>query len=242
MSGTGGNSANANGEFSTQWKRGLYEAILRRRDMRSFLPDPIPDETLARILTAAHHAASVGFMQPWNFILIEDIETRRKLRQHVEAERLRAARRFKGARREKYLAYKLEGILDAPLNICVTCDPTRFGPVVIGRNTVRETDVYSTCCAIQNLWLAARAEGVGVGWVSILQPAKLRRMLSIPKHILPIGYLCIGYVAEFPECPMLQSTGWLPRTNLPDLVFSNRWGKQPPRKFSKALRQAKFKV
>src|SRR3990172_1284908 len=145
-------------QFSSEWRRGLYEAILRRRDMRTFRSDPVPPETLARILLAAHRAGSVGFMQPWNFIVVGDVELRRKIRAHVEAERLRAAEEFHGERREKYLGFKLEGILDAPINICVTCDRTRFGPAVLGRNTVPDTDIYSTCCAIQNLWLAARAE------------------------------------------------------------------------------------
>ena len=221
--------------FPAKWKQGLYQAILQRRDMRSFLPDPIPKDTLARILGAAHHAGSVGFMQPWNFILVENIEIRRKLRRHVEAERLRAAEKFEGERRKKYLALKLEGILDAPLNICVTCDPTRFGPTVLGRNTIRETDIYSTCCAIQNLWLAARAEGIGIGWVSILEPLFLRGLLGIPSHVLPIGYLCAGYVPSFPGKPMLETAGWLPRTALQDLVFADRWGAGTAPEMRKAL-------
>src|SRR5207253_8923834 len=126
----------------------------------------IPNEILVRILNAAHHAASVGFMQPWNFIVVKDLELRRRIHAHVDAERKRAAEKFEGERREKYLSYKLEGILDSALNICITCDTARCGPVVLGRNTIRETDVYSTCCAVQNLWLAARVEGIGVGWVS----------------------------------------------------------------------------
>ena len=212
-------------EFPEEWKTGLYEAILQRRDIRAFRPDPIPKAVLAKILNAAHHAGSVGFMQPWNFILIEDRAIRQRIRDHVDAQRLEAAAKFDDDRKAKYLSYKLEGILDSALNICVTCDPTRNGPVVLGRNTVRETDVYSTCCAIQNLWLAARVEGIGVGWVSILEPDCLRRELGIPKHVIPVGYLCVGYAVEFPEKPMLQTTGWLPRAELADLVFSDGWGR-----------------
>ena len=223
-------------EFPASWKVGVYQAIARRRDMRHFLSDPVPDEVLARILRAAHHAGSVGYMQPWNFMLVRDLATRRNIHAHVHAERLRAAENFGGERKAKYLALKLEGILDAPLNICVTCDPTRFGPAVLGRNTIRETDVYSTCCAIQNLWLAARAEGVGVGWVSIFQPAELRRILAIPAHILPIGYLCVGYVSEFPDRPMLETAGWLPHMPLESLVFCDQWGSSPDAKFLQALR------
>lgn len=174
-------------------------------------------------------------MQPWNFIVIEDLETRRKLRAHVEAERLRAAEGFDGGRRDKYLSFKLEGILDAPLNVCVTCDRERFGPAVIGRNTVRDTDIYSTCAAIQNLWLAARAEGIGVGWVSILEPDEVRRLLGIPEHVLPVAYLCIGYPESFPERPMLETAGWLPRLPLSEVVFSDRWGGSPALDLARAL-------
>ena len=226
-----------NGAFPDTWKRGLYEAIARRRDIRSFRPDPIPNEILARILSAAHQAGSVGFMQPWNFIVIEDQQLRARVRAHVESERLRAAESFDGERRDRYLSYKLEGILDAPLNLCVTCDRARFGPAVIGRNTMQDTDIYSTCAAIQNLWLAARAEGIGVGWVSILRPDELRHLLAIPEHVVPVGYLCLGYVESFPERPMLETTGWLPRTALSELVFFERWGEAPPPGLLDALRE-----
>lgn len=225
-----------NDEFPAPWKEGLYQAIFRRRDVRSFRSDPIPPETLARILAAAHHAGSVGFMQPWNFLLVENRQTRQRIRDHVEAQRLKAAEAFEGERKEKYLAYKLEGILDSALNICVTCDPTRFGPAVIGRNTIRDTDIYSTCCAIQNLWLAARVEGIGVGWVSILEPACLRDILGIPPHVLPVAYLCMGYVPEFAAQPMLQTTGWLPKLPLTDVVFSEGWGAKPDGVLCKELK------
>lgn len=226
-----------NDAFPDAWRRGLYEAIARRRDIRSFRPDPIPDGVLARILSAAHQAGSVGFMQPWNFIVIEDRELRARIRDHVEKERLDAAESFDPERRERYLSLKLEGIIEAPLNLCVTCDRERFGPAVIGRNTIRDTDVYSTCAAIQNLWLAARAEGIGVGWVSILRPDELRRLLAIPERVIPVGYLCLGYVECFPERPMLEATGWLPRTALSELVFSERWGEAPPIGLLDALRR-----
>jgi 5,6-dimethylbenzimidazole synthase len=223
-------------EFPTDWKEGLYQAIFQRRDIRSFRSDPVPKDILARILNAAHHAASVGFMQPWNFILVENIELRRTIHAHVDGERKLAAEKFEGERREKYLAYKLEGILDSPLNICVTCDPTRNGPVVLGRNTIRETDVYSTCCAVQNLWLAARVEGIGVGWVSILEPGRLRAFLNIPEHIIPVAYLCVGYAHEFPTQPTLQTTGWLPRANLAETVFTEKWGGSPPKELGDQLK------
>jgi 5,6-dimethylbenzimidazole synthase len=226
-------------EFSKAWKEGVYQAIARRRDMRHFLPDPIPTETLARILSAAHHAASVGYMQPWNFVVIRDLAKRNEIKAHVDAERLIAAEHFEKERKEKYLSFKLEGIVESPLNICITCDPTRAGPVVLGRNTIRETDIYSTCCAIQNLWLAARAEGIGVGWVSILKTDVLRKILAMPDHILPIGYLCMGYVAAFPARPMLETSGWLPRMPLEELVYGDQWGQPVATEFSKALRECR---
>ena len=124
---------------------------------------------------------------------------------------------------------KLEGICEAPLNVCVTCDPTRNGPHVLGRNTIRETDVYSTCCAIQNLWLAARAEGIGVGWVSILDPAELRALLRIPSHVIIVAYLCLGYVSEFLPRPQLETVGWLPRLPVEDLIYDDYWGEKHAR-------------
>jgi 5,6-dimethylbenzimidazole synthase len=227
-----------NHEFPANWKDGVYAAILQRRDMRAFRPDPIPNETLARILNAAHHAGSVGFMQPWNFLVIENREVRQKIRDHVDAERLRAAAAFDEERRKKYLSFKLEGILDAALNICVTCDPTRHGPEVLGRHTIRDTDVYSTCCAIQNLWLAARAEGIGVGWVSILEPQCLREVLGIPAHVVPVAYLCVGCVDSFPAQPMLETANWLPKLALSELVYRDRWGAPPDSGFASELHKA----
>lgn len=226
--------------FPEAWRRGLYETIMRRRDMRSFLPDAIPDETLARILLAAHQAGSVGLSQPWNFLVIENREVRAQVRAHVEAERLRAADAFEKERREQYLSFKLEGILDAPINLCVTCDRERFGPAVIGRNTIPETAVYSTCCAIQNLWLAARAEGVGVGWVSIMEPAVLRTILGIPDRIVPVAYLCVGFVESFPERPILEIRGWLPRLPLHEVVFHDRWDERPRRDLLRALETSRI--
>ncbi|MDP9411422.1 MAG: 5,6-dimethylbenzimidazole synthase [Actinomycetota bacterium] len=212
------------GEFPSEAKNGVYAAIFGRRDIRAFRPDPIPDETLARILTAAHHAPSVGFMQPWDFILIRDKETRRRVKDLSDRERRAAACFFEEPRRSKYLSMKLEGILDAPLNLCVTCDPTRGGPQVLGRNSIPETDVYSTCLAVQNLWLAARAEGIGVGWVSILRNAELREILGIPQHVIPVAYLCVGYPRDgFPDEPVLQTSGWRKRLPLDSLVRREAW-------------------
>jgi len=213
--------------FTDLERTAVYKAIMLRRDIRrQFEPSPIPQDQLIRILSAAHHAGSVGFMQPWDFILVENSDTRRKVLDSFLQERERCANLYEGARRELYLSLKLEGILESALNICVTCDRTRGGPHVLGRSTIIETDLYSTCCAIQNLWLAARAEGIGVGWVSILEPQQLSAILGLPDHVVPVAYLCAGYVREFPDGPELQRAGWRQRIPLSDLVHVDRWNQR----------------
>ena len=137
-----------------------------------------------------------------------------------------AAKVFEGEKREMYSRLKLEGIMDAPINLCITCDSTRNGPHVLGRHTTPETDVYSTCCAIQSLWLAACAEGIGVGWVSIFDPVQLRSVLRIPEHVIPVAYLCVGYVRTFLPRPELEIAGWLPTLKLEDLIFTDQWGQK----------------
>lgn len=220
-----GKTKPAVGEFGPDLKRGVYDAIHTRRDIRSqFINQPVPEKVLARILDAAHHAPSVGFMQPWNFVLIEAPEIKQAIHQAFQLANAEATLMFPTEKREQYQSFKLEGILEAPLNICVTCDRERFGPVVIGRTANRIMDLYSTVCAIQNLWLAARAEGLGMGWVSILHHRDLRKVLNLPSHVEPVAYLCLGYVTHFPERPELEEAGWLPRLSLVDLVFHNRWG------------------
>ena len=213
-----------NSEINEAERDAVYKTIYGRRDIRSFFePAPVPHEVLARILKAAHHAGSVGYMQPWNFIVVDDFETRKRVKLAFEKEREEAAREFSSERRGKYLSYKLEGILEAPINLVVTSDPTRFGPQVIGRHSIPETDVYSTCCAVQNLWLAARAENVGVGWVSILKRDDLYEIFKIPRHLTIVAYLCLGTVTHFPEKPDLERLGWGKRVPLSELVFFNQW-------------------
>ena len=190
--------------FSPAMRRGLYEAIFRRRDMREFVADPVPDEVLARVLIAAHHAASVGFTQPWDFIVVRDLERRREVKRIFDEERAKNSDQFSGERREKFLSLKLEGILEAPLNLIVTCEPERFGPGVLGKVSLRDVEVYSTCLAVENLWLAARAEGLGTGWVSIIRDEDLSRIFGIPENVIPLAYLCIGYVRDFPDRPILE--------------------------------------
>ncbi|MGE4160010.1 MAG: 5,6-dimethylbenzimidazole synthase [Planctomycetota bacterium] len=205
----------------------LHEAIRSRRDIRRFRPDPVSDEVLWRILDSTHHAPSVGYMQPWNFILVRKIETRQAVKALFEEENAKAAANYSGARRELYDSLKLEGILESPLNLCVTCDRQRGG-AVLGRNSIVDTDLFSTCCAVQNLWLAARAEGVGVGWVSIIDNAKLSTLLQLPDKVVPVAYLCVGYPESFPEKPVLETTGWRERLKLEDLVYYETFGNKTP--------------
>ena len=212
-------------EFEKHEKDGLYKAIYTRRDVRTrYTNESINNKVLAKILDAAHHAPSVGFSQPWNFILVKSKETRLKIKQSFDLELERSSKTVDEPRRSRYLSLKLEGIMDAPVNICVTYDPTRFGPFVIGRSSIPETGVYSVCCAIQNMWLAARAEGIGMGWVSILSNETLRKTLGLPDNILPVAYLCLGYVERFSARPDLEEAGWLPRLKLGDVVDFERWG------------------
>jgi 5,6-dimethylbenzimidazole synthase len=217
----------ANAEFSEVERDAVYKCIFSRRDVRGqFLPDPIPDEVLARLLQAAHHAPSVGFMQPWDFIVVRDAAVKRKVHDAFQVAHQEAAEMFEGAQRDAYRPLKLEGILEAPIGICVTCDRSRSGPVVIGRTHQPEMDLYSAVCAVQNLWLAARAENIGVGWVSILRHDDVRNALGIPASIQPIAYLCVGYVSHFFQKPELETAGWLPRIPLNDVVWFDQWHSQ----------------
>ncbi len=210
--------------FSNEERDAVYKAIFTRRDVRDqFKSDPVPDDVIRRLLMAAHHAPSVGFMQPWNFLIIRDAATRDAVHHAFCKANDEAAQMFEGAQRASYQTLKLEGIRKAPLNLCITCDRTRGGKVVLGRTHNTSMDLYSTVCAVQNLWLAARAEGVGVGWVSIFHDQDMRRILGIPDHIEIIAYLCIGYVDDLFEQPELQAKGWRNRIPLDDLVMEGRW-------------------
>ncbi len=211
-------------DFTKEEKDGLYKAIFSRRDVRShFTSRPIDEEILTRILKAAHHAPSVGFSQPWNFILIKDNETKKKIKESFEQEKKLSEDMIEEPRRSKYVSFKLEGILDAPVNVCVTYDPSKFGPFIIGRTSIPETGIYSVCCAVQNLWLAARTEGIGVGWVSIISNDVLKKVLNLPDHVTPIAYLCLCYVEKFAEKPDLQTAKWLPRLDLKDVIYYEKW-------------------
>lgn len=212
--------------FTSTEKEGLYKAVFSRRDVRShFIDKKIPDDLLVKILNAAHHAPSVGYSQPWDFIIIKNKATRLKVKNSFIVEREKSISLLDNDldKQDKYIKLKLEGILESDINICVTYDPKRFGPFILGRTSIPETGEYSVCCAIQNLWLTARAEGIGVGWVSILSIDDLRKILGIPNHVKPIAYLCLGYVNKFEDRPDLERGGWLKRTILSKVIHFEDW-------------------
>jgi 5,6-dimethylbenzimidazole synthase len=219
------NATQQTGLFSYEEREAVYRAIFARRDVRKdFLPDPVPEAILRRILLAAHHAGSVGYMQPWDFLIIRQTETKQAVKNlFVQANRA-AALSYHGEKAGLYRGLKLEGIQESPVNICVTCTRDRGGPSILGRATVPETDLYSTCCAIQNLWLAARAEGIGVGWVSILDYDALKKLFGIPQDVWIIAYLCVGFVKNFADQPDLEKAGWRKRLPLEQLVHDETWG------------------
>ncbi len=213
--------------FTPEERRAVYRAIESRRDVRDqFLPDPVPDDVLRRVLSAAHCAPSVGLSQPWSFILIRDEARRAEIHGLFSRRNAEAAAMFDEERGALYRRLKLEGIRKAPLNVCVACDRGRGGPLVLGRTHQPDMDLYSTVCAVQNFWLAARAEGLGVGWVSIFDPADLRGPLGLPDGVVVVAYLCVGYVNRLFGRPELEARRWADRLPLEDVVFSERWGER----------------
>ena len=204
----------------------IYRVIEERRDMRHFLPTPVTPEVLGRILAAAHHAPSVGLMQPWRFIRITDHDLRQDIHRLVDAERIRTAHAIgeyeNTARMAEFMRLKVEGILDCgELLVATLCDKREQH--IFGRRTMPEMDLASVSCAIQNMWLAARAEGLGMGWVSIFEPKELAQLLGIPDDAKPIAILCLGHVNSFYKEPMLVETGWRTARPLQDMVLENHW-------------------
>lgn len=217
------------GPFSAAEQAAVYRAIKTRRDVRSQFTDrPVDDATLLRLLEAAHYAPSVGLMQPWNFIVTRSAEVKARVHAAFGRANIEAAAMFEADRSTLYSSIKLQGITDAPVNLCITCDRSRGGPVGLGRTHNRDMDLYSTVCAVQNLWLAARAEGIGVGWVSIFHEAEVRNILGLPERVVPVAYLCVGHVETLYQEPELQARGWARRLPLADLIFADRWGQTAP--------------
>jgi len=207
--------------YSDADREAVYRAMAQRRDMRHFVPDPVDSEVLERLLHAAHLAPSVGFMQPWRFIRVTDQSLRGAIQELVDAERQETARAL-GDRGETFLRLKVEGIAQCAELLVVSLMAGRDAHL-FGRRTLPEMDLASAACAIQNLWLAARTEGLGMGWVSLFEPVALAQLLGIPEGARPIAILCLGHVEAFYDRPMLEQSGWAPRRALSELVFENRW-------------------
>ncbi len=214
--------------FDEASRSSLYRIMELRRDIRDFRPGEISEALLARILNAASLAPSVGYSQPWAFVVIRDADRRRRIRQSFLRCREAESARYPAERREKYLAYTLEGIESSTLNLCVVADLRAREGVILGTTVQPESVRASVCCAVQNLWLAARVEGLGVGWVSIVEPAVLRQELALPAGVEPIAYLCMGHPTEFRERPLLDETGWELRRDIAGLIHRDSWSETTP--------------
>lgn len=202
----------------------FYDVLERRRDVRAeFTGERLDDDLLSRILGAAHCAPSVGMSQPWDFVVVESLDTREAFRDHVTTERDVFRNSLPDERRETFDRVKIEGICESSVGIVVTYDRTRGGQHVLGRHTIADTGLYSTCLAIQNLWLAATAEGLGMGWVSFYREDALRDLLGIPEHVRPIAWLCVGHVSHLETVPDLERHGWRSRRPLDEAIHHERW-------------------
>ena len=202
----------------------LYDVINRRRDTRrEFTGETVAPEVLERVLSAAHAAPSVGMSQPWDFVLVRSPETLAAFRDHVQHEREVFASSLSGERAETFARIKVEGIRESGLGVVVGYDPTRGGPQVLGRHAIADAGLYSVVCAIQNLWLAATAEGLGVGWVSFYREEFLRGLVGMPAHVRPVAWLCVGPVADLPDVPDLERHGWRHRSPLATVLHEERY-------------------
>ncbi len=202
----------------------LYDVIYRRRDTRrEFTGDRVPADVLERVLSAAHAAPSVGMSQPWDFVLVRAPETLASFRDHVAEERTGFAASLNGERADTFSRIKIEGICESRLGIVVGYDPTRGGPQVLGRHAIDDAGLYSVICAIQNLWLAATAEGLGVGWVSFYREEFLRSLVGMPQYVRPVAWLCVGQVAGLPDVPDLEHYGWRGRCALQTVVHEEHY-------------------
>lgn len=208
--------------YSPEERAALYRAIAERRDMRHFAGGSVEPAVLRRLLEAAHQAPSVGLMQPWRFIRISDRLLRKHIQQLVEVERVRTAQAL-GERSDEFMKLKVEGINDcAEVLVAALMDDRERH--IFGRRTLPEMDLASLSCAIQNLWLAARSEGLGMGWVSLFDPQALADLLGLPAGAKPVAVLCLGPVTEFYPAPMLALEGWAQPRPLSELLYENYWG------------------
>ncbi|GLW31915.1 5,6-dimethylbenzimidazole synthase [Actinoplanes regularis] len=203
----------------------LYDIINRRRDVRGeFTGAPVPDAVLDRVLAAAHAAPSVGLSQPWDFVVVRDRGLREEFHAHVSRERDVFAATLEGEAAARFARIKIDGVLESTLSVVVTYDAERGGPAILGRHAISDAGLYSVCLAIQNLWLAATAEGLGVGWVSFYREDYLRELLGIPFGVRPVAWLCLGPVSRLHEVPDLERHGWRRRSPLHRVRHENRWG------------------
>jgi len=208
--------------YSDADRAAVYRVMSERRDMRHFTPNSaVPEDVLRRLLAAAHMAPSVGLMQPWRFLRITDPAMRTAIKELVDAERIQTGEAL-GPREAEFLALKVEGIGDCAELFVVALGEDRERHI-FGRRTMPHMDLASVSCAIQNMWLAARAEGLGLGWVSLFDPAELAVLLGMPDGAEPIAVLCVGPVPEFPDRPELEIVGWTTARPLDDLVYTNIW-------------------
>ncbi len=207
--------------YSDADRAAIYGAIYERRDMRHFLSDPIDPEIFTRLLDAAHHAPSVGFMQPWRFVRISSPDLLKAIHTLVEQERILTAKAL-NEREDEFMKLKVEGILECGVVLVAALCGQRE-QYIFGRRTLPEMDLASLACAIQNMWLAARAEGLGLGWVSMFEPEAVKNLLNMPKDSQPIAILCLGHVDKFYDKPMLEQEHWNNRKDLNTLLFENTW-------------------
>jgi len=203
---------------------GFYEVVRRRRDVRAeFTGEPVPGQTLMRVLQAAHAAPSVGLTQPWDFVVVNDGDVRTRFWQHVQSERQVFADQLRGQQAERFAGIKIDGILQASVSLVVTYDPDRGAPAVLGRHAIADAGLYSTCLAIENLWLACTAEGWGLGWVSFYREPFLRQLIGAPETVRPVAWLCLGPVSQLHTVPDLERHGWRSRSPLADVVHVDRF-------------------
>jgi 5,6-dimethylbenzimidazole synthase len=207
----------------------LYDVIHRRRDVRAeFTGAPVPDATLDRVLAAAHAAPSVGMSQPWDYVVVRDEVLRKTFHDHVTTERAVYAATLDEEAATRFARIKIDGVLESSLSIVVTYDAERGGPTVLGRHAIADAGLYSVCLSIQNLWLAATAEGLGVGWVSFYREEFLRELLGVPAGIRPVAWLCLGPVTALHTTPDLERHGWRSRRPLEQARHDDRWGNRVP--------------
>lgn len=211
--------------FTKEEQELLEEIILHRRDVRGnrFTPQPIPEEALDKILFAALNAPSVGFSQPWEFVLIRNSDTKEAIKKSFRKENKKASALFQDEKQQEYIRLKLEGITEAPLNMAVFYTPSK-GPV-LGQTSMLETGRYSVTCAIQNMWLMARALNIGMGWVSILNPEEVKSILGAPAGHELIGYLCFGYTDMFYNQPEMELRKWDKRKMAEQVVIWEKYHK-----------------